>query len=66
MRRIALTLAAVGALALLGTGTAQAGHRDHGRLHDDLEHRDVHRYQYHRNANRNPTTYRKHHRLHDN
>ncbi len=74
MRRLLLSLAAgvlaIGALALAAT-PAQAGdkdrwwRRDHGRYHDELEHRDFHRRLEHRDAHRYPMTWWEHEQLHD-
>lgn len=73
MKRLILVLAAVGALAVLGTQAtaadrygyygARANHHAH---HDDLDHRAYHRELDHREAHRYPMTWRGHERLHDN
>ena len=81
MKRIALSLAALGILSvfnapaeasdlsMLLNGISHGGHyvarENHARHHDDLEHRDVHRELDHRVAHRNPMTYRQHDSLHD-
>lgn len=65
MKWLALALVAVGGLVLSGAETAEAGHRDHDRLHNTLEHRSFHRYQTHQNGHRYRLTYRQHNGLHD-
>lgn len=42
-----------------------SGHANHGRHHDDLEHRSYHRELDHRSAHRYPMTHRQHGQLHD-
>ena len=77
MKRFTLILAAVGALAVLGTQAnaadrygygygnygAQANHNAH---HNDIGHRDYHRDLYHQDAHRYPMTWQGHDRLHGN
>ena len=78
MKRLALTIAVLAALACTDT-TASASdfsrlfwgnrhhvrHNNHVRHHDDLYHRSYHRQQTHRDVHRYPITYRQHGRLHD-
>jgi len=82
MKRIALSLAALGVLAVVNTpatasdlsvllrGMFYDGHNvvreNHVRHHDDLEHRGYHQELDHRTAHRYPMTYRQHDNLHDN
>ena len=55
-----------GSIGSSGRYTPGYGFRgSHGRLHDDLEHRQFHRGLDHREAHRNPLTWRQHERLHD-
>ena len=63
MKQFALALTAVGALALV-TSSASASDRIHGRLHDDLEHRDYQRELDHRSAHRSLITPFQHYRVH--
>ncbi|HUG67234.1 MAG TPA: hypothetical protein VMM76_05765 [Pirellulaceae bacterium] len=73
MKRLTLILAAVGALAFLGTQAMAAdrygyygARANHNAHHDDLDHRAYHRELYHRDAHRYPMTWRGHEALHDN
>jgi hypothetical protein len=73
MKRFFLILAAVGALAILGTQAMAAdpygyyrARVNHNAHHDDLDHRAYHRELTHRDAHRYPMTWRGHERLHDN
>lgn len=80
MKRPFLILAAVGALAVLGTQAMAAdrygyyvdpygyygARANHNAHHDDLDHRSYHRELDHRAAHRYPMTWQGHERLHDN
>ena len=77
MKRLALTVAALAALACINTPASASDfsrwfgpnnyvrHYNHVRHHDDLDHRSYHRQLYHREVHRYPMTYRQHGRLHD-
>ena len=72
MKRFALTLAAVGSLALFAASPASASGRhglglynQHNRVHDDLAHRSYHRDLTHSQAHRGWISYRQHERVHD-
>jgi hypothetical protein len=66
MRRLLLSIAALGGLALFtNAAAAQPPSYDHDRYHDELEHRAYHRYLDHQDAHRYPMTWRDHERLHD-
>lgn len=65
MKKIAFAIAAVGAIALTGTGAALAGHQAHRGMHEELNHRGYHRELVHRDAHRYPQTWRQHERLHE-
>lgn len=65
MKKLSLAVGFVVAIVLGTASSANAGHSDHSRYHDDLNHRAFHRELYHRDAHRYPMTWRQHGRLHD-
>ena len=73
MKRIALTVATLAALACMNTPASASdgyyrrfiGQNNHVRHHDNLDHRSYHRQIRHREVHRYPMTYRQHGRLHD-
>ena len=64
MKRMVLFSVAFAAIALVSS-SASAEPWGHGRLHDDLEHRDYHRDLDHRDAHRYPMSWQQHGNLHN-
>ena len=69
IRKTLLSIAAVAALMIVGSSNASAfdgWHRSHFNLHQDLQHNEFHRQQYHAYRHQFPQSHLQHFRLHQN